>query len=359
MLKRVTHKGEKRIALYLPYSKENLRRAKSIPGARWSKTLKCWHYPDNKDTLDYLRNVFTEFIKVKEKEETKARLSQISDSHENAIKAFGKWMEQKRYSDNTVNTYTALLRMFFRYHRAKEIGDITEKDIIRFNQNYILRNNFSTTTQNQLINALKLFYYKYSNKNLDLDNLERPKKEKKLPEVFSQEEVQGILNSVVNLKHKTLLSLIYSAGLRIGEALNIKLKDLDSKRKMLHIHQGKGKKDRYIPLSDKILEMIIKYYKLYKPKEYLFEGQNGGRYTETSARQVFKKALKRAGIKKRATLHTLRHSYATHLLENGTDIRLIQELLGHNSPKTTMIYTHVSTSNLSKIENPFDKLNIL
>ncbi len=352
MLERIKHRGENRIAFKnMPYSKENILIAKSIKGARWSASRKCWHFPDNKETEKELREKF-KFILEKESKKEDNKLDKI-------INAFGKWMKQKRYSNNTVNSYISLIKLFFRSVKHKNINEITEKDIIRFNQSYILKNNYSISTQNQFTNAIKLFYQKYENRKLDIDNIERPRKERKLPDVFSKEEVKAIINNITNIKHKTLISLIYSAGLRIGEALNLELTDLDSKRKMLHIRSAKGKKDRFIPLSPKILQMIINYYRQYRPKKYLFEGQNGRQYTATSARMILKKAMKRAGINKPATLHTLRHSYATHLLENGTDIRLIQELLGHNSPKTTMIYTHVSTSNLALIENPFDKLDIL
>jgi site-specific recombinase XerD len=276
------------------------------------------------------------------------------------ITSFVGWMAQKRYSDSTINTYTSMLDLFFRYHTDKKIEDITEVDIVLFNQNYILRNKYSATFQNQLINAIKLFYQKYNNTHLELETLERPKKSRKLPEVMSINEVSALLQGVKNLKHKTLLSLIYAGGLRIGEALNIGLKDIDSKRMMLHLKNAKGRKDRYVPLGVKILNLIRSYYKAYKPKIYLFEGVSDGvKYTQSSARAVFHKAVANAGIKKSVTLHTLRHSYATHLLESGTDIRLIQELLGHNDPKTTMIYTHVSTRSLQNIENPFDKLDIL
>ncbi|WP_233702685.1 tyrosine-type recombinase/integrase [Hyunsoonleella flava] len=161
---------------------------------------------------------------------------------------------------------------------------------------------------------------------------------------------------MTNLKHKTLLSLIYSAGLRIGEATNIKIKDIDSKRMLIHIKNAKGKKDRYTLLSSSFLELLRDYYKTYKPENYLFEGHNKQQYSSSSAQKILKNAAKKIGLKKRITLHTLRHSFATHLLENGTDIRYIQELLGHNSPKTTMIYTHVSETTIRKIKNPFDNI---
>jgi site-specific recombinase XerD len=175
-----------------------------------------------------------------------------------------------------------------------------------------------------------------------------------LPNVLSKEDVIAIIAATTNLKHKALLALIYSAGLRISEALAMQPKDIDSKRMLIHVKNAKGKKDRYTLLSEKVLVILREYYNIYQPKTYLFEGQAGGAYSSRSAQTVLKLAVKKAGIDKPVSLHTLRHSFATHLLESGTDLRYIQDLLGHSSPKTTMIYTHVSSSSLKKIKNPFD-----
>jgi len=193
---------------------------------------------------------------------------------------------------------------------------------------------------------------------MEIEKLVRPQKPLQLPKVISEEEVAAILNATQNLKHKCMLSLMYSAGLRRGELLNLKLEDIDSKRMLIWVKMGKGAKDRVVPLSPVILSMLREYYVEYKPKQYLFEGQYGGIYSERAIELVLKKSVKSAGINKNINLHMLRHSYATHLLEAGTGLRHIQELLGHNSPKTTQIYTHVSRQELGKIISPFDKLNI-
>ena len=213
----------------------------------------------------------------------------------------------------------------------------------------------SVSYQDQCISGIKQFiaFKKLTIEDIDI---KRPNKDKKLPTVLSKLEVKSILDATKNLKHKTLLSLVYSAGLRIGEALNIRPDDIDIERGLIHIKSAKGRKDRYTLLAPSLVPLLQAYLNHYTPKHFLFEGRNGETYTQVSARQVLKKALRLAGIKKYATLHTLRHSFATHLLEGGTDIRYIQELLGHNSPKTTMIYTHVSSTNLSEIKNPFDNL---
>jgi integrase/recombinase XerD len=234
---------------------------------------------------------------------------------------------------------------------------ITNDDVIRFNVEYILANQLSVSYQNQVVNGVKLFFRQIEGRKLDVDLVHRPKTAKALPNVLSKEEVKMILESQHNIKHKAMLCLIYSCGLRRSELLHLKLDDINSKRNIVIIRQAKGKKDRIAPLSPKVLELLRVYYKGYKPKVWLFEGQvKGQQYSEQSLQTVFKQAVYKAGITKPATLHWLRHSYATHLLESGTDLRYIQELLGHSRSKTTEIYTHVSTHSLQQIKSPFDDL---
>ncbi len=194
-------------------------------------------------------------------------------------------------------------------------------------------------------------------RSMEIESIQRPFRERKLPNVLSKEEVKHILSSLRNQKHRMMLVTIYACGLRCGELLNLRLRDVDSKRNFLIIRQAKGKKDRYVPITVKLIEELREYFKMYKPKTWLFEGQRIGEpYSARSLQLVLKEALIQARIKKPVTLHWLRHSFATHLLESGTDIRYIQSLLGHNSPKTTMIYTHVSEQSLSKIKMPYDDL---
>lgn len=229
--------------------------------------------------------------------------------------------------------------------------------MVIYNNEYILKNNLSCSYQNQIVNAIKLFFTTIRGTKIEIDKIHRPKRSKILPNVLSKEEIKLILNAHSNIKHKTMLSLIYSCGLRRSELLNLKPADIDSKRGIVIIRQGKGKKDRIVPLSLKILEMLREYYSICRPKIWLFEGQNlGEQYSEYSLQSVLKQALQKTGITKQVTLHWLRHSYATHLLEAGTDLRYIQELLGYNSSKTTEIYTHVSTKSIQQIKSPFDDL---
>ena len=273
------------------------------------------------------------------------------------LNQFSHYLKYRRYSPNTIKTYTDALGVFFHYHSNKVPEQLGIAEIIEFNTGYILRKHLSASYQNQVIHAIKLFYRNRFNRNMDLNNIQRPRREQRLPNVLSKQEIKSILEAPSNLKHRAMLSLIYACGLRRSELLNLSLSDVLSDRNVLFIRQSKGKKDRVIPISNKIIEMLRTYYKAYKPKVWLFEGQNAGeRYSERSLQLVLKQALKKVGNTKPVSLHWLRHSYATHLLESGTDLRYIQELLGHNSSKTTEIYTHVTTKSLQQIRSPFDEL---
>ncbi len=354
------HQHKNRIAVKFAYNYNLKETIKSFGYMYWSNTHKTFYTLYTKKNYDKLiKNLIANTINFDNSlAEQFVKQNELTPTHNKELEVFKSWMIQQRYSENTINSYHALLIIFFRFYKSKPILEINEADIVAFNSNYIIKNNFSVSYQNQLMNALKIFYNKYNNTFFELNDIERPRKKTKLPEILSLKEVEILLNTVVNLKHKTLLCIIYSSGLRIGEALNLKLKDVDSQRMLLRLNEAKGNKDRYVPLSTNILEILRNYYKVYKPKEYLFEGKNNSKYSQSSARSILKVALRKTSIKKHITLHSLRHCYATHLLEAGTDIRFIQDILGHKSPKTTMIYTHVSSDKLKTIKSPFDKLNI-
>lgn len=347
----VLHNGQKRLTIKFSYNKEDNAEVKNLVGARWSSTLKCWHVQDN----EYNRTHFN--IKAVPDYLPKEATVSGNDITEK-LKEYVLWMRSKRYSESTIESYTKALVVFFQFFNHKPIEEISNRDVVVFNNEYVLKKQLSATYQSQFINALKLFYSIVKQKKIDIEQLVRPNKPQQLPKVISEQEVEAILNASENLKHRSMLSLIYSAGLRRGELLNLKKNDIDSKRMMISIYKAKGMKDRMVPLSPVILDMLREYYKAYKPKEYLFEGQYGGQYSSRSLDKVLKVASQKAGIKKNINLHMLRHSYATHLLEGGTNLRHIQELLGHKDPKTTQIYTHVSTEQLGKITSPLDKLKL-
>ena len=273
------------------------------------------------------------------------------------ILAFKNYLNYRRYSQNTVKTYSDALEVFFRFFNDRPPEIINIDDLIQFNTEYILKKNLSASYQNQVINAIKLFYRNRFNRTMEVDFIQRPRREKRLPNVLSKNEVKSILEAPTNLKHRAMLSLIYACGLRRSELLNLTLKDILSERGLLFIRQSKGKKDRVVPISIKLIEMLRDYYIAYKPKTWLFEGQfPNTKYSEKSLENVLKQSITKAKITKKVSLHWLRHSYATHLLESGTDLRYIQELLGHSSSRTTELYTHVSTRNLQQIRSPFDDL---
>jgi integrase/recombinase XerD len=341
--KRIKYKGENRIAVTFEKKKELIERFKKLEGARWSTTLRIWHLPDTQAYRKQFRL-----------ETTADRLS--SESNEK-INKFAQWLRSKRYSERTVKSYSEATRLFLSFFPTKALNEITNSDIVTFNNAHIVKHKLSTSYQNQMVNAIKLFFQTVQNKQLELEKIHRPKREQVLPNVLSKEEVKAILEAHENIKHRAMLSLIYACGLRRSELLNLKPTHIDSKRKVLIIKQAKGRKDRIVPLSQKIIEMLREYYKTYKPSVWLFEGQTAGeQYGVESLQHVLKQALQKAKIKRPASLHWLRHSYATHLLESGTDLRYIQTLLGHNSSRTTEIYTHVSTHSIQNIKSPFDDL---
>ena len=363
------HNEEKRLFAGFPFNRKLVDVIKEIPGRRWSQTKKQWHFNLNKQVFELLKQkladtaiIDTSLLKTQWKElkeiEKEKKFANINEETVKAIDYFKLWMEQKRYSPQTVKNYVGQLIQFLTYYQPRSFKDLTNEDVERYNHEVIVKNGLSVSFQSSMVGAIKLFYMQAGNTKMNLDKLQRPFKEHRLPQVLSKEEVQKIINATNNLKHKALLSLTYACGMRRGEVINLKIKDLDGKRKLIRIEQAKGKKDRYVPFGSKLRELLTQYYKIYKPKLYLFEGQYEQQYGESSAAQILKHAVKKVGIKKEVTLHTLRHSFATHLLEAGTDIRYIQELLGHNDPKTTMIYTHVSRKKLSEINSPFDDLEI-
>jgi integrase/recombinase XerD len=342
--KTLLHKGTPRIAVYFDKNTTLITRIKTFEDARWSASNCYWHLPDTEANRLHFKLPLAHTL--------------VPNAEGIAsIEKFKRYLLSKRYSPNTINTYSEALKSFLTFCNTKAVKDITNEDVIAYNNDYILKHNLSSSYQNQIVNAIKLYFKIVKETAIDIDKIHRPKREKAIPNVLSKEEIKAILEAPKNLKHKAMLSMIYSCGLRRSELLNLKPNDIDSKRNVVIIRQSKGKKDRITPLSPKILELLRDYYKEYSPKIYLFEGQEKNtQYSARSLEEVLKKSIKLATINKPVTLHWLRHSYATHLLESGTDLRYIQELLGHNSSKTTEIYTHVSTKNIQQIKSPFDDL---
>ena len=338
----IQHQKESRIAVIFEKSPELIIRIKAIAGSRWSQSKHFWHIPDTLENRIRFKIAITPLPSAEGMQQ---------------LEKFKQWLQSKRYSSNTIKTYSEALKSFLTFFNNKSVFEITNDDVILYNNEYLLKNELSSSYQNQIVNAIKLYFKTIHNEVIVIEKIHRPKRGKVLPNVLSKEEIKLILNAHTNIKHKMMLSLIYSCGLRCGELLALKPVHIDSKRNIILLKNSKGKKDRIVPLSAKILEMLRDYYKIHKPVTYLFEGQIiGFPYDARSLQLILKQALQKSGITKPVTLHWLRHSYATHLLESGTDLRYIQELLGHSSSKTTEIYTHVSTKSIQQIKSPFDDL---
>ena len=311
--KSIRYKKEDRIVVFFEKDAQLNDLIKKIAGARWSRTLGAWHLPDT----DNNRKQFEVPLK---------RASLPSEEGLVAIEQFTAWLRSKRYSNNTVSTYKDALQSFLKFTNSKTIESLSNQDIIDYNNQYILQRGLSASYQNQVVNAIKLFFRVTKKSAVEIEDIHRPRRGRVLPNVLSKEEVKSILLAPLNQKHRVMLSVLYSCGLRCGELLVLQPAHIDSSRGLIIIKNAKGKKDRVVPLSAKILEMLREYYKSYRPKTFLFEGQVAGEaYDARSLQQVLKNAVKKAGIRRPVTLHWLRHSYATHLLESGTDLRYIQE----------------------------------
>lgn len=355
ILENSRHKEERVILVRFTYNRELINAVKSIQGSRWSHSKKAWYIPEKDFDLDHFKKKVINKANVNS---SQIRILETSKSAElntsNLPVGYIELLQQKRYSESTIKTYTSYFRQFQDYFSNHDLKQISKDQINSYILELINDRNISPSQQNQRINAIKFYYEKVLGRTKEFFHVERPRKERKLPTVLSKEEVHLLLNQTNNLKHRCILTTIYSAGLRRSELIQLKSEDIDSKRKLIKIRGAKGKKDRYTILSNTLIELLREYYRAYSPKEWLFEGQNGGKYSATSIEKIFKAAVKRAGIKKYVTPHSLRHSFATHLLEQGTNLRYIQEILGHENPKTTQIYTHVATHELGNIKNPLD-----
>lgn len=353
--------GSRHYFMRFAYDVKLIGHVRALAGARWSPEHKAWHVSAGRAGLLFLYAYLSEEADVKVDKsleryvEVRAELEMPVGEVLEALKAYEVYLHHVRYSASTVRTYLNAVRVFLQWAK-KPVAEIGNQDLILFNSHLRLQG-FSASYQNQVASGVKLFFARLHERQLDVEKIERPRQEHKLPNVLSKEEVARLLEAVRNPKHKTMLSLIYACGLRRGELLRLKPTDINSQRGILLIRQSKGNKDRIVPVPKRMIALLREYYKAYRPKVWLFEGFGAGEpYSPRSLQMVMRQAVAAAHINKPATLHWLRHSYATHLLERGTDLRYIQALLGHNSSKTTEIYTHVSTQGLQNIVSPFEDL---
>lgn len=352
------------LKVFFSYSASIVREIKSIPYSGWQAEATYWTVPVSDKYIGELKQIAKRYsLNFIYKEELKSKVKPRTSWH--GMKNFRECpaeylakLKELRYSQNTLDTYKHMFEEFINYYADTEIDAITDTMIVDFLRYLVNERNISGSYQNQSINAIKFYFERVRRGQRKIYTIDRPRKEKMLPEVLSEEEVVKILNATENLKHKAVLMTIYSAGLRVSELTNLRIKDIDSNRMQIRVEQAKGKKDRYTLLGEKTLEILRKYVAEYKPKVWLFEGRDREQYSTSSIQTALKTSVDKVGISKRITVHTLRHSFATHLLEAGTDIRYIQSLLGHSSGKTTEIYTHITTKGFDQIKSPLDKLKI-
>ena len=360
----VINNSNRTLKLYFSFNKNLSQQLKQIPYCSWNADKRCWEIPYSEMFLAEVKAIAEQhllnFIYHEEKKlKIKPRTSKFDvTNYRTCPQNYIDKLLELRYSQNTLDVYTDMFEEFINHYEETAIDDITEPMIMDFLRYLVTERHVSTSYQNQSINAIKFYYERVLGGKRKVYMIDRPREEQFLPEVLSTEEVTAILNATENLKHKAILITIYSAGLRIGEAINLKIKDIDSQRMQIRVEQGKGKKDRYTLLGIKTLDILRKYVAEYKPKEWLFEGAKGEKYAPRSIQEILKKSVAKTNIQKRVTVHTLRHSFATHLLEAGTDLRYIQSLLGHANSKTTEIYTHITTKGFDQIKSPLDKLEI-
>lgn len=354
-----------RLKLLFGYNKSLTTAIKKMPFRSWDAKNKWWSIPFSDKLLAELQAIIKEIgFTFRFEEETKATTKVARKSAFNTVNYrccpdnYVLKLKELRYSENTIKTYVSLFEELINHYPSHEIDKLDERMIVAFCQYLVIDRKVSASYQNQSINAIKFYYERVLGGQRKFYMLQRPTKEKTLPNVLSTQEITALLKATLNLKHKAILTTIYSSGLRISEAINLKIKDIDSNRMQIRVEQSKGKKDRYTLLSMKTLELLRRYVKEYRPKEYLFENPEGGPYAARSIQTFFHEVCHKAGITKKVSVHTLRHSFATHLLEKGTDLRYIQVLLGHESSKTTEIYTHVTTKGFDQIKSPLDDLEI-
>lgn len=340
------HNGSKVIWISFEYDQEKINLIKSLKG-RWNPPNKSWYVPDNRN----FRSIFGLEITLSGKEVA----MNLNPENAKALQYMKELLQMKAYSPATIKTYTSEFSQLLYFLKGKAIGLMTYEELRAYILYCINTLKISENQMHSRLNAIKFYFEQVLNKMDFVAKIPRPKKPSTLPKVLSQSEIQRIFDVVQNPKHLLMLKLCYGMGLRVSEVVNLKLSDIDSSRMQVLIDSAKGKKDRYVPLPVSVLDLLRSYYKEFKPAVFLFEGQYGGQYSIRSVQAVFKLAMKKARVNKPVGIHGLRHSYATHLLEYGTDMAFIQKLLGHQDIKTTMIYAKVENSHTKSIRSPLDR----
>ena len=335
----------------------------SIPGYAWDKRV-GWHIPKTAEAWQQLQKLFgstqIEILKTSTQPVASSvkKVQELTEGHRDALLQVWEKLTIKRYSPSTMKTYRLGLTLFFQTHRETKAPEISDEQIRNYLLDGVRRKKWSEATQNSYVNAIKFYYEKVLGQERRVWDI-RPRGTEKLPGVFSQEEISRLFAAVDNPKQRLILMLIYAGGLRVSEVVNLRKDDILIDRLQLFVKGGKGKKDRYTVFSAKLIPRLQDYLKQWKPAYWLFEGQDHGQYSVRSVQAILRQAVSKSGVNPYATVHTLRHSFATHLLENGTDLRYIQQLLGHASTKTTELYTHMTKKGEEKLRSPLDDLDLV
>lgn len=351
-------KQAKRIKVFIPYELIEIRNAlKKMDGSFWHPNQKLWSVVNTDENLKALKTICGDNHKIKESIDfTPVRTVSLTQDAIDALYELEKALVLKQYSESSIKVYKKMFSVFLGKFMHRDLKQVSKEDIEGFVYELIKKNHISESYQNQLINAIKAYYEHALRMPREYYDIQRPKKNTSIPNVLSKSEVLKIIQSPKNLKHRAILCTIYSSGLRISELINLRIVDVHSKDGYLFIKDSKGKKDRKTILSEQLVLLLRAYYKKYKPSYWLFEGQRGGQYSTSSIRSIFRKSVAQTNSNPWATVHTLRHSFATHCIENNVNMRHLQNMLGHNSPKTTEIYTRTIEINNKTITSPFDSL---
>lgn len=364
-LKHLLIDDEKQIGLQFKSDKVVQALVEQLPTVLWSDRFGMYYLPNTKANLntifDIFRgevwingNYFFDSSSVLNEDRPKNvgwyRKRELKKDFKRCPAEYLDKLELRKYADNTVKTYVHQFECFINHYNDIEPKRITENEIREYLK-LLVQKGRSNSYINQAVNSIKFYYEAVMGMPNRFYAIERPRKQKQLPKVLSKQEVKGLIDATNNIKHRCIVSLLYSAGLRRSELLNLKIEDIDGKRMLITVKGAKGNKDRMTVLSPILLDELRTYFKEYRPQTFLFEGTKNKPYSASSVLKLIANAAKKAGIQKKVTPHMLRHSFATHLLEDGTDIRHIQLLLGHNSTKTTEIYTHVAETSFKGVKD--------
>lgn len=348
----------RRVKIHIPYKALAWRKAfKGIPTRCYHKQQKLWSIRNERSLIEQVKNIAGDRVIIKPADEPEKFVPiPLSEQHQERLRIYEQKLVLKGYSPSTVIHYKQCFTKFLVFYNHKDVDELTKADLEKHIYEMIVKYKISDSKHNIIVNALKFYYEQVLGRARAYYKLQRPKKSITLPNTLSEKEILSLLRTPKNLKHKCILYLMYSAGLRKSEVINVRIEDIRKDDRTIFVKGAKGKKDRKTILSAQLLKVLRVYYRKYRPAYWLFEGREGGQYSASSIAKIFRAAVVASGITPWATPHTLRHSFATHLMQNGVNLRYIQTLLGHASPKTTEIYTHVIKVDNKLVKSPLDKL---